>query len=121
MTEKIMIVSPSLNSSKITTVDLTKRNAVKAYEVETYSFGELARRIYNRFESDKFDKIIVDANGVGMGLVDSLEDIFDKNELSFNPKTGTVIKKGITFLDNGDIMISGKVTLYNAMRDENVF
>ncbi|MEK4025309.1 hypothetical protein [Sporosarcina sp. FSL W7-1283] len=121
MTEKIMVVFASYNRTQITTVDGSKRNRVKHYDVETFSFGELAQRIYDRFTNDKFDKIYVDANGVGMSLVDSLDSIFDKKGLSFNPKTGTVIKKGITFLDNGNMLISGKVTLINAMRDEDVF
>lgn len=122
MNEKIMIVDAGYHrSTKITTVDGTKMNAVKNYEVEVHSFSELAMRIYSRFNEDEFDKIIVDANGGGKAVVDQLIHVCDKDGYTFNPKTGTVIKKGITFLDNGDMMISGKVTVYNAIRDEDEF
>lgn len=112
MSEKIMIIDTGFTGTKITTVDGTKRNLVKNFDVEEHSFYELAKRVYKRFEDEKYDRVIVDAYGAGMGLLDSLIPLFEKNNYAYDSKSGKVskIERGIV-LNSGEVALSG-VTLW---------
>lgn len=108
MTEKLMVIDCGYAGTKAITVDGTKMNQVKHFDFKPYSFSEVANRIYKRFKEEKFDKLYIDSNGVGTGLVDQVIAIFEKNDYIFNPKTGEVLPKGVKF-SQGGLVVTGNI------------
>lgn len=116
-----MVVDAGREETKITTINGEKRNAIKQYTVIPYSFSELAKRIYNRFSSGKYDKIIVDANGIGAALVDELKREFDKRDLYFSPSSGKVLKKGYEITKTVSCLLTGDVINKDLSNPDDVF
>lgn len=118
MEEKIMIIDVELDVTKITTVDGTKRNLVKYYEIKECSFRELVEVIYNRFKKEGYDRIVVDAYGVGVGLIDYLISLFENDGYCYDSKTGTITKR--TSRQIAEIHKSEKILSKGDARDYRV-
>lgn len=89
MTEKIMII----NGSEVITVDGSRRNLVKKFEVELHSSYEIAKRAIARHEKENYNRIIVNTYGVGSNIGDELIKLFEQSEYDYDIQTGVINNK----------------------------